>query len=326
MMMKTENGGMMKHILIIFLFFSQISCAMEQENNEIFKTESGSTTSSDKLLARFNSRVNSYSSFGELLQKKKEAYEGKKEAFGPTLGVFQILWNQKTMRHKWKQADVIDFFNGLNLSNLEINDLPTYVYDAYDRLLADNGGELSEKQKNHLSKMLLVKLDLANNRLLSLPFELNQFKKTLTELNLGSNNFTEIPLVIWQLDNLKYLNVENNQIQKIESGLFAKLTQLRLLNVAYNNLVTLPDSVQNLRFLERCELYGNQSELLTRIRLRKLNPDVFIIVDPRQKQLSPVSSAASVQIEEKKEKKSKKLTKRLSALFSNKSSDDEGII
>jgi Leucine-rich repeat (LRR) protein len=321
MMMKTENGGMVKHILIIFLFFSQISCAMEQENNEIFKTESGSTTSSDQQVAR----LNRYSSFSELLQQKKEAYERKKEAFGPTLGIFQILWNQKTMRHKWKQADVIDFFNGLNLSNFEINDLPTYVYDAYDRLLADNGGELSAKQKYHLSKMLLVKLDVSNNRLFSLPFELNQFKKTITELNLGSNNFTEIPLVIWQLDNLKYLNVENNQIQKIESGLFAKLTQLHLLNLAYNNLVTIPDSIQGLRFLERCELYGNQTELFTLIRLRKFKPDIFIIVDPRQKQLlTPVSSTASAQLEEKKEKKTrKKLTKRLSAFFSNKSSDEE---
>ena len=98
-------------------------------------------------------------------------------------------------------------------------------------------------------------LDLSNNRLSSLPDELQQ----LTQLKIlfaSNNNFTELPAVLGRLPKLEIIGFKSNQIRHVPEQ--ALPAQLRWLILTDNQIEILPDSLGRRPRLQKLALAGNR--------------------------------------------------------------------
>ncbi|MFX0093957.1 MAG: leucine-rich repeat domain-containing protein [Candidatus Hodarchaeota archaeon] len=120
-------------------------------------------------------------------------------------------------------------------------------------------------------------LDLQNNQLQSLPGTIGRLRN-LRKLNLGFNLLKTLPETIGQLQNLQKLDLGENQLHtfsprqqtldhflRLEARKFlgygeilSRLSQLQELNLSYNNLCELPDSLGQCQSLKILYLEGNQ--------------------------------------------------------------------
>lgn len=99
------------------------------------------------------------------------------------------------------------------------------------------------------------RIDCTNNRLTSLPLELEELTN-LEELILKRNNLSEIPEFIWKLTNMKIFDCSYNQLDSI-SDFIENFTELTTLSCGFNKLTSLPN-LQNLAHLEYLYCPGNQ--------------------------------------------------------------------
>ncbi len=98
-------------------------------------------------------------------------------------------------------------------------------------------------------------LNLSGNQLSSLPDDFGRFKK-LRILFLSQNEFTEIPEVLAQCPELTMIGFKSNQISQFsENALPPKIQWLILTD---NQIVQLPNSLGELKHLQKCMLAGNR--------------------------------------------------------------------
>jgi len=102
-------------------------------------------------------------------------------------------------------------------------------------------------------------LDLTDNNLSSLPEDFYRFKK-LKRLFLSNNQFNHIPKVLAKLPELSMIGIRNNQIKTFEENSLPLST--RWLILTDNELTTLPNSIGDLKSLQKCMLSGNKLSFL----------------------------------------------------------------
>jgi internalin A len=90
-------------------------------------------------------------------------------------------------------------------------------------------------------KNLYTNLNVASENLTELPESIGQLTR-LSTLNLSNNQLTSLPESIGQLTRLSTLNLSNNQLTSLPESI-GQLTQLRILNLSNNQLTSLPESV-----------------------------------------------------------------------------------
>jgi len=98
-------------------------------------------------------------------------------------------------------------------------------------------------------------LDLTDNNLTTLPDDLNRLHK-LRILFVSNNQFKEVPSVLASCPNLTMIGFRNNQIETFTEN--AVPLQTRWLILTDNNLTKLPDSIGDLKQLQKCMLSGNK--------------------------------------------------------------------
>jgi hypothetical protein len=98
-------------------------------------------------------------------------------------------------------------------------------------------------------------LDLTDNNLSTLPDDLNKLHK-LRILFISNNQFKEVPSVLATCPNLTMIGFRNNQIDTFEEN--AVPLHTRWLILTDNNLKTLPNSMGDLKYLQKCMLSGNK--------------------------------------------------------------------
>ena len=105
-----------------------------------------------------------------------------------------------------------------------------------------------------LSETLEI-LDMTDNHLNTLP---NDFKKLqhLKILFLSNNQFKEVPTVLSHCPNLSMIGFRNNQIDTLTEDALPLST--RWLILTDNALTSLPESIGELKYLQKCMLSGNQ--------------------------------------------------------------------
>jgi Leucine-rich repeat (LRR) protein len=104
----------------------------------------------------------------------------------------------------------------------------------------------------------MEELDLRRQRLRALPDDMVFSFKKLCVLNLSYNEFEEWPQAIHQLVFLECLYMNGNRLKKIDGDLGA-LSCLRFLFLSENQLIELPDTISDLISLERLilgSIYG----------------------------------------------------------------------
>jgi Leucine-rich repeat (LRR) protein len=79
----------------------------------------------------------------------------------------------------------------------------------------------------------------------------------VTELFLNGNEWTEIPVAIWEFTTLQVLDLSNNRIVELSENI-GRLSQLRTLNLSQNQLQTLPQSLTALGELQKLNLTNNR--------------------------------------------------------------------
>jgi hypothetical protein len=102
-------------------------------------------------------------------------------------------------------------------------------------------------------------LDLSNNHLQSLPDEFARFQN-LKIAFFSNNDFTEIPAVLSQCPNLSMVGFKSNQISTV--GDRALPPSLRWLILTHNKIARLPDSLGEMKPLQKLMLAGNQLQSL----------------------------------------------------------------
>ena len=95
----------------------------------------------------------------------------------------------------------------------------------------------------------------------SLPEDIGKLLHIST-LTLTSNKLCQIPHEIKNLENLRHLNLSNNQIKHLNEDLFLKLNQLETLNLSHNLLENLPKFSPENKRLAILNLSHNQLETL----------------------------------------------------------------
>ena len=122
---------------------------------------------------------------------------------------------------------------------------------------------LKEKDKILIKaeKSCQATLDLRGHNLVALPrcvFQ-KQLIFSLSYLELGYNDFREVPHEVSLLVNLQELYIQNNQVQHIPET-FGNLSHLRRLGLSHNRLQKVPLPFNKLLNLEWVNLSGNLLE------------------------------------------------------------------
>ncbi len=100
------------------------------------------------------------------------------------------------------------------------------------------------------------KLDLRNNKLISLPKEIGNLVM-LQYLSLHCNQLTSLPEEIGHLVMLQKLDLDSNKLTSLPKEI-GNLAMLQVLDLRYNQLTSLPKEIGNLVTLQYLYLYNNQ--------------------------------------------------------------------
>ena len=175
--------------------------------------------------------------------------------------------------------------SSLDLGNLGLNEIPSIIKQLATSLrslnLAQNNFEkfpidqllvLEQLEKIDISDNSLKDLPsdirlfknlksliLKNNSLSSLPNELEELIR-LNEINIDKNEFFQFPLEVVNLESLVGLSIRDNKLTAISSNI--KGVRIKTLDLANNNLKTLPEAIGNFSRLEFLDISHNQIEVL----------------------------------------------------------------
>ncbi|KAF8250892.1 L domain-like protein [Wilcoxina mikolae CBS 423.85] len=204
----------------------------------------------------------------------------------------------------------------LNISNLELKEIPAAVYKMYDtseeELAAtddDNGpkwyesvdlakligadneiGEVGEELAQQFGGLSFI--DMHNNLLTGLPANLVQLTE-LTVLNLSGNQLDNGVLdIIFQIPTLKDLKLGKNNLEGEVDASISKLVALESLELQDNKLTSLPSSIGECCRLRSLNIARNA---LTALPLEELQHCHLLEIDISQNKLSGTFFPASVE-------------------------------
>ncbi len=119
-----------------------------------------------------------------------------------------------------------------------------------------NTGNSTKDESTSVPNGTSLVIDLSNTGLTKTPMDI--FSKTNTaELNLSQNSLTgSLPAEIRLLQNLKVLNLSNNQFTGVPAEI-GQLKNLEVLDLSNNKITGLPNELGNLSNLKILNLKGN---------------------------------------------------------------------
>lgn len=127
------------------------------------------------------------------------------------------------------------------------------------------GAELSSVPENLLvSNSELLKLNLNQNKLKTIPLNFLRNQSSLNELSLGFNMINNLaPRTFMSLTNLLTLYLNDNELTAVVPNWFQNLSKLEVLSLNNNKISQLPpDAFRDLLNLKSLWLGGNQIEVV----------------------------------------------------------------
>lgn len=135
---------------------------------------------------------------------------------------------------------------------------------------------LNENRLTSLPEGLSPRLEVlwvAGNRIARWPASLARCP--LRDLDIGRNNLTEVPAVVWELVSLKTLSLRQNQLATLPRDI-SRLTALEVLDASKNRLTALPAEIGLLKRLKVLDLSGNPITSAEQTRLKAALPGADI--------------------------------------------------
>lgn len=150
------------------------------------------------------------------------------------------------------------------LSNLKIMRLNSNKFqkisDVFSHLVNLEDLDLSynelEALENNFNLINLTSIDLHSNKINLIDPIIGKMLK-LRDIYLSCNCLTNIPSSFGKLSSLKNLILNQNKLTTIDSSIFETLGQLISLNLSYNDLEDIPNTLFNLTSLGRLDFSGN---------------------------------------------------------------------
>jgi len=194
----------------------------------------------------------------ELDSKKRQVDQTWKLACDGADGTVRISWQDlpyvSDRVYYYKSTYGKDLFHlaldGVNMSSLQ--KIPQQCRSLRHLSLASNAID-DINGINHLTN--LVHLNLLRNNLTTLPTGIGALVN-LKRLELANNKLSEIPSSIGKLTKLAHLNLESNELADLPRD-FGKL-KCEVLNLNYNNFVSVPDCIMSINSLQRLSVMGNE--------------------------------------------------------------------
>ena len=149
--------------------------------------------------------------------------------------------------------DITLNFNQLKLRKSDIR----HLAKVEQILLAGNG---MERLPNNIGKLRCENMNLAKNKLKTLPKSFAQLKQ-LKSLIFYENEFEEIPAVLADFKNLKHLDFYKNNLTQIPDFV-GDMDGLQQLFLSYNKIETIPDTLRNLKRLKYLYIHHNELHFL----------------------------------------------------------------
>lgn len=113
-------------------------------------------------------------------------------------------------------------------------------------------------------------VNFSKNQLTAVPPRLVELKDTVSDVNLGFNKLTNIPLEFCMLTQLSHIDLRNNFLTALPSELEA-LAKLRGIILSFNRFKTFPDVLYKISTLETILISNNQVGAVDPIRLKMLD-------------------------------------------------------
>lgn len=120
-----------------------------------------------------------------------------------------------------------------------------------------SGRALKSLPRSLTGLSFLASLNLSSNHLDTLPDSIGNLSK-LTVLNVSGNQLKALPENLGKCSKLEELNANFNQLESWPAVLGWKLKSLRKLELHFNNLIGLPDSVGHMKALQHLDLRNNR--------------------------------------------------------------------
>ncbi len=132
--------------------------------------------------------------------------------------IINTQYDQPSSNQDSQESEVIT--SKLNLSNKQLNKLPSYVLNLNDLEELDlSNNQLSGALPAEIKSLKKLKiLNLSNNLMTGIPAEMGQLSNLQT-LNLSNNKLTGLPYELGNLKNLKTLNLAGNDYSKLDLGI-----------------------------------------------------------------------------------------------------------
>nr|XP_020652644.1 leucine-rich repeat serine/threonine-protein kinase 2 isoform X1 [Pogona vitticeps] len=196
------------------------------------------------------------------LQKYSPTLPRHSSSLGPG-SHYEPLRSQRRMSSEESQRSLSKFQSNINRSD----SFSSSVSDReYIKSLDLSSNELENieaiSQSTSLTTHLehLEKLELHQNALSNIPEQLCETLKCLTYLDLHSNHFKSFPAYLLKMPRIAHLDISRNDIGPsliLDSKMVC--TTLRLLNLSYNQLTSVPEFLANVaEKLEHLILEGNK--------------------------------------------------------------------
>ncbi|XP_067952197.1 malignant fibrous histiocytoma-amplified sequence 1 homolog [Watersipora subatra] len=144
----------------------------------------------------------------------------------------------------------------LDLDGTRINNLPEENSCKLEELYLSNNYFLNIP-KGLRTLPYLVMVDISHNFLTSIPESIHEYLPNIRALRLNHNLLTSLPGNVCKLITLEELEVCNNKLTQLPSGI-GNLIQLRVLRASNNRIFSLPDSICQLLDLETLEMTNNR--------------------------------------------------------------------
>ncbi|KAL7442117.1 hypothetical protein ACHAXM_011134 [Skeletonema potamos] len=194
----------------------------------------------------------------ELESKKRHEDQTWKLACDVGTGTVRISWQDlprvSDRVYSYKSTygkDLVHLaLDGVNLSSLQ--KIPEHCKSLRHLSLASNAID-DITGIHHLAS--LVTLNLLRNKLSTLPTEIGDLVY-LKRLEVATNKLSQIPSSIGKLTALTHLNLESNELADLPRD-FGRL-KCEVLNLNYNNFVSVPDCLMSMKSLMRLSVMGNE--------------------------------------------------------------------
>lgn len=181
---------------------------------------------------------------------------------------FLVLKKIESLTQKFKLLDNNNFkkvnYNCFHAENGEIDTIyvnftHVYMYKGYKKYRTINDQKIIRLILKLLCRLDKLKiLDLCNNRIEELPFEIHNFN-CLKYLDLSQNYIEILPTSLFQLKSIENLILNANHIKNIPKSI-KKLLNLKYLDLSYNSIKEIPKDILFPNSLEELQLHENEIE------------------------------------------------------------------